>query len=739
MRRQLSLLSLAALALVLGGCGVGGSGDIEKLLDDLRSESPRARRRAERNLAEHGRAIIKPLGKIVSCKNKDDKDFKEGSDTDSEEVKEELELDGDPIALRVVAARALGLMAKRASLARSEAENAAKPLLEVLHHNDKPLRIEAVKALGYFTQLSAPANDIILLLRDDDDEVAAAVAESLQHNVLQCIDRVVVPDEPQIAASAKKGDPALLGQRLEGTSDDMRLDVVQQIAATEDMKKGVPLLLERLAKDKSHDVRHASIRFCLAMLKKAKEAEAGASEKAEAMSPELVAELYTQFATSFEKDKDSRVAVLAARAVDQALAAPARDKKGTVAAAAAEAASKVLDTAKREKLEHFLTRLQVARDACERKLLEAAGDGDADDATRADTILALRDLHSTERNELLATFLDKEQGESSRIRRAAARVLARALTRAESKSDAALSKMAADALAVAMTDEDSIVKLIAAQALGGLGGDRGDRAVEYLVDLLAHKEAKVWTPAADALGTLRAQGLRVLTRLLRDKAAEEVPEDTEEDDRRKHEQNLVGIICGIGNIVGDLDAKEQASAGCGDALGAVLAAARSELPAVRLAAVEALGNFRGRPTAIQTLADALHDDSKDVRWYAARALERRGAAAVKALTAALDDADVGATAARALARIAARGDAPDRVTTDVVRTLIERSTTAQGESKAVVVWAIGEVLGRPPSAPAAAEARKALVAARDDPANPDAARFAASALDRLERRAAKRE
>ena len=66
------------------------------------------------------------------------------------------------------------------SLARSEAELAAKPLLEALKKTDLPeLRLEAAKALGYFTQLSSPVNDLILLLREDDEELVKAASASL--------------------------------------------------------------------------------------------------------------------------------------------------------------------------------------------------------------------------------------------------------------------------------------------------------------------------------------------------------------------------------------------------------------------------------------------------------------------------------------------------------------------------------------------------------------------------------
>jgi len=668
---------LAALALAVAGCGGRAGRNVEKLLADLMSESPRTRARAERYLAEHGRAIITALSSILTGE-------------DYEEIKKEQEIEQDRKALRVPAARALGLMGKGASLARSEAERAAEPLIKVLGSDDRALRIEAAKALGYFTQLSAPANDLIVLLREDDQELVDAATASLARNALQSVYRIVLREEPPAAAAEK--DWGRLMERINTTDDDIRLDTVRELAASRD-PRAPPLLLDRLAKDTSRDVRYAALCFAVDAAKDDK--PAGFAQK-----------LYEQLPTSFAKDDDSRVAFSAA---------------------------KLLRTRQPELVSKFLERVEAATDKCEDKLLKDAANDEFDAGTRADAIDALSLLPSQKRDELLARFLNPDQGERARIRRAAAGVLALSDT-----------PTAIEALRAAMQDEDSVVKLVAAQALGRRGNLD---AVKYLVDLLSHREAKIRAPAADALGTLGAKALPALVGHLNtsldkaDKLAKwQVPlrklkrqhklaseeedeierlekaiEDYKSKEPRRNEKHIAwGILSGLGRIAAEIG--PQAA----PALDAVVRAARCHDLDVRRAATNALADFRA-PKAVETLATRLKDPDETVRWYATTALEKHGDAAIPALTAALDDPEVAATAATSLARV---GKAAS------IEPLIARLKSAKAATRAAFVWSIGELLKRHPLTPQAKAARDALTAESQRTDEPEAARLARYALAR---------
>ena len=695
MRTRYALVFLAALAVGLAGCGAGGSRDVEKLLEALDSGSERSVARATRSLAEHGRAIIKPLSAIIT-----------GEDIEELEMSEER-----AASLRVPAARALGLMAEHASLARTEAENAAKPLLQALTDEDKALRIAAVSALGHFTQLSGPANDIVLLLREDDPDITQAVVGALTNNVLQSIDRVVLPDEP--VAAAARTQWAELRERLAGTDDDMRLEAVRELAGVAPERR-VPELIRLLSSDKSNDVRYAALRLCLAALDETPD------------SP-FAPKLYETFATAFADDKDSRVLVRTAQ---------------TLRERSPELVSKVL------------SRLDAAREACEAKLLETAGNTGArkfDAATRSDAIFALRNLHGPRRDELLARLVDREKGrEPVRIRRAAARVLATA-KEPGSASDA-LPTIATEALRTAMRDPDSIVKLVAAQALGR-GGHPEDvkNAVTYLVDLLSHKEAKIRTPAADGLGTLGPKALPdLVTQLdgsldrtdqfakhevpLRELRAKKEPTGEELDKIEQLEEAVAaleaeaedrdekhiawGITSGIGAIAAAVEPEVAVAA-----LDVVLRAARCHYADVRRVAADALGNFRGEEAgsarAIAALMAALADEDPTVRWYATTALERHGPAAVPALTRALANDATAALAAGCLGRIGGPDD---------LKPLVDRLPSAAGKARGAIVWAVGELLRRHPESPHAAAARAALTAAAGQEPDSEAARLARHAL-----------
>ena len=674
MRKLLLSVLLASLALG-AGCSGRSTRDIEKLLADLMSPSPSARASAERSLTEHGRAVIKPLSNLVTLK-------------DIEQTVQEYHIRKDPKELRIPAARALGVIAARASLARSEAETAAKPLLDVLKSDGTPLRIEAVRALGKFTQLSGPANDLILLLREDNQELIDAVTESLAANALQSVYRLVLPEEPPATAAEK--DWGRLLERIRSTDDDIRLDTVRELAASRD-PRAAPVLLERLASDKSRDVRYAALTFCV--------------PAAEADKPEgFAAKLYAQLPTSFENDDDSRVALLAAQLL--------RERKPDLVG-------------------KFLARVDAARATCETSLLADATNTGYDAATRADAIDALALLPGQRRDGVLAGFLDPASDARARVRRAAAGVLA--------TSD---SETAIGALRKAMNDSDSIVKLVAAQALGR----RGDlEAVKYLVALLSDKEAKIRTPAADALGTLGARALPVLIEYLtaslerfKELARWEVPlaqlqskesltsqEEAEarrlqaaiaefrrKEGARDEKYTAWGIVSGIGRIAGQIGPQ---AAG---ALDAIVEAAQCHDVDVRRIAVDALANFAGEK-AIAALVKALSDPDESVQWYAARGLEEHGPAAISALVTALGDESVAATAAASLGRI---GDA------ETLRPLLAQVGSATGETKAAIVWSIGELLNRHPDSPHAAAARKALEAASQSTDAPDAAHLARYAL-----------
>ena len=684
MRARFLLVLAASFAGALCGCSGRATRNIEKLLADLDSDSPKRRARAERNLAEHGRAAIKPLSSIVTG-----------------EGVEDLELSGDWKALRLPATRALGLMAARASLARSEAELAAKPLLEAVNaaDGDGAVRVAAAKALGNFAQLTSPVNALILLLREPDDELATAAAESLVRNALHSIYRLILLEEPPAAAAGQK-DWARLGERLRSTDSDIRLEAVRDLAASDD-PRAAALLLQRIAGDKSADVRYQALRYC-------------ESVAAKAPGGAFAAKLHGQLATAFAKDKDSRVVLVAAQ---------------------------LLRTRQAELVGRFVERVERATVLCEKRLLADAASDDYDAATRSDAVNALARAPGDERDALLARLVDIAQGEPARIRRAAASVLASAKTDAEPRR---LTETARKALGIAMKDRDGIVKLVAAQALGR---DGDTEAVKFLVDLLSHEEAKIRTPAADALGTLGAKALDVLVGKLTESLANagelaqwEVPlaklrrktelsaadeasvsklEETIEEYRRSHpgraEKSIAwGIVTGLGNIAGEI------GDGAAPALDAVVQAAQCHYVAVRRAAANALASF-GSEKAVGVLVAALKDPDETVRWHAAAALERRGASSVPALVQALGDDDTVALAASSLGRIGG---------SNALEPLLGRLGQARGAARAAVVWSIGELLRRHPASPQAAAARDALRKASQLADDPEAARLARYALAR---------
>jgi HEAT repeat protein len=687
MRKRALRVWLPLLLAGLVGCGARGTRDVEKLLNDLASDSERRQRRAERALAEHGRAMINAISAVIT-----------GEEIEGLELAESRRQE-----LRVPAARALGVMAERASLARTEAENAAKPLLAALDDENRELRITAANALGHFTQLSEPAGHIVLLLREDDPELVRAAIDALRNNVLQSIDRLVPPEEPAVTAEVRTEWERVL-ERLKGTDADIRLEAVRELATVRPAR-AVPILLDRLVNDQSPEVRDTALRIALDMARENPEAD-------------FVPQVEAQLARTFQEDEDSRVVLRAAHAL-------AREEAPKQVAA-------------------FLERVARAVEACEEKLLRGAGEEGRselgyDDATRADFIWALRNLHSPERDALLARLLQPQQDESGRIRRAAARVLARADSEA-----------AAEALRTAMEDPDSIVKLVAAQALGR----RGDlEAVNYLVELLSHRDVKIRTPAADGLGTLGAKALPVLIRQLeqtlqaaRTRAQWEVPlrelerqrdltdeQEAERDrllaQRRKHaeraegEKNLQhvawGITSGIAGIAGEIGPDAAAPA-----LEAVLRAAKCHYPDVRRAAARALGHLGGRK-AMDALIVRLADRDESVRFYASTALEAQGAAAVPALVAALENEQVAAIAADTLGRLAAP---------QALQPLVEGAAAAGGEARSSIVWAIGATLRSHADAPGADAARKLLASVATSDPTPQTARLARHALRQLRRR-----
>ncbi len=659
MRTRALWVWLPLLAAALVGCGARGAADVEKLLRDLSSDSPQAQRRAEKALAEHGRAMIGLISSIIT----------------GEEMEDLILSEAHRRELRVPAAKALGVMAERASLARTEAENAAKPLLAALDDENREVRITAVNALGHFTQLSGPAGHIVLLLREDDPGLVQAATEALRNNVLQSIDRLVPPEEAVVTAEVKTEWQRVL-ERLKAADADIRLEAARELATVEP-SRAAPLLLDRLANDQSPEVRDAALRILLDAAEDNPEAD-------------FVGTVEEQLAQTFQEDESSRVVLRAAHALAR------REPTKQVTA--------------------FLGRVEKAVEACEEKLLKGASevgrtDLGYDDATRADFIWALRNLHSPERDELLARLLQPEQDESARIRRVAARVLAQAESAA-----------AAEALRIAMQDPDSIVKLVAAQALGR----RGDlEAVNYLVDLLNHRDVKIRTPAADGLGTLGAKALPVLVRQLNEvlQAAEREKPLAEgrqprgrADDARNIEHVAWGIASGIAGI-----AKEIGADAAAPALDVMLRAATCHYADVRRAAVRGLGHLGGEK-AIAALADRLADRDESVRFYAGAALEEQGKAAVPGLLAALDNEKAAAIAADTLGRLAMP---------QALAALVKRADNVTGEARGSVVWAIGATLRRHPDAAGAEDARKLLTSIVDSEQTPHSARLARHALRRL--------
>ena len=680
MRVRLTRLLPVAVVL-LAGCSGGAVRDLEKLLTYLTSDSPRARARAEKSLAEHGRTFIKPLGNILTGK-------------DLKQTVEDYNIKADPASLRVPAAEALGVIAAKASLARSEAETAAEPLLEALWDDDRAVRIAAAKALGHFTQLSEPANDLILLLREDDEALVAAATASLANNALRAIYRLVPTPEPTPEKAEK--DWARLVERLRSTDSDIRLDTVRELAACGD-PRAADLLLDRLVNDESRDVRFAAFCFCQGAA--LHDTPKGFAHK-----------FFAQLPKSFQKDDDSRVVVLAA---------------------------KLLKNREPALVGKFLERLDGAIAQCRQRLVELATSGAYEAASRADAINALALLPGTERDELLAHLLDPKTGERARVRRAAAGVLAASNT-----------DVATKALEKVMKDDDRIVKLIAAQALGRLHGNL--EAVRYLVDLLSDPEEKIRTPAADAIGTLGTKAVPVLVEQLRqaladatqlaqwevplrklEAKAELSPEDAAKarelrdaiaDFNDKHpgrnvKYTLWGIVTGLGRAA---ETGPQPPA----ALDALIEALDCHYPEVRRVAAEALGHF-DEPKALDALAKALDDPDPTVRWYAAGSLERHPTGAVPRLVAALAKPNATAEAAAALGRLA------DPAALDP---LVASLAAAQGRGRENIVWAIGQVLRRNPRCKGADRARQALAAASRQEDAPEVARLARQALAKLSTR-----
>jgi len=671
---------LAGLAILVAGCSGGPVRNIERLLTYLASDSLRARARAEKSLAEHGRTFIKPLSNILTGK-------------DLEQTVEDYNIKSDPATLRVPAAEALGVIAAKASLARSEAETAAEPLLAVLWGDDRAVRIAAAKALGRFTQLSAPANDLILLLREDDEELVKAATASLANNALRAIYRLVPRPEPTPQRAEK--DWARLLERLRSTDSDIRLDTVRELAASGN-PKAADLLLDRLANDTSRDVRFAAFCFCM--------------EAALRGEPKGFAQKFaTQLPVSFKKDDDSRVVLLTAR---------------------------LLKGREPQLVGKFLERVEGAIGECRKRLVELATSSAYEAASRADAINALALLPSTERDELLARLLDREAGERARVRRAAAGVLADSPT-----------PVAVAALEKAMADQDRIVKLIAAQALGRRGKLE---AVRYLVDLLSDAEAKIRTPAADAIGTLGPKAVPVLVEELRQALAEatqlaqwEVPlgkleakgeltadEEAKAEElrqaiadfREKHpgrsvNYTLWGVVTGLGRIAAAASPRPAA------ALDALIEALDCHYAEVRRVAAEALGHL-DEPKALEALGEVLDDPDPSVRWYAAGSLVRRGKAAVPFLVAALAKPNGAGDAAAALGKLADPA---------ALAPLVASLAKAPAPARENIAWAIGRILRRNPGCPGAQQARNALAAASRLANAPGVARVARQALAALPR------
>jgi len=675
-----SLLRKVALGavVVVAGCSGGTVRDIERLLAYLTSDSARSRARAEKSLGEHGRTFIKPLSNILAHK-------------DLEETVEAYGIKADPATLRVPAAQALGVIAAKASLARSEAESAAQPLIEALWDEDRAVRVAAAKALGQFTQLSEPANDLILLLREDEEELVEAATASLADNALRAIYRLVPQLEP-VPEKAEKDWGRLL-ERLGSTDSDIRLDTVRELAASGDAR-AAELLLDRLANDSSPDVRFAAFCYC---------AQAALADSPKGFAQKFLAQL----PISFKNDKDSRVVVWAARML--------KDREPALVG-------------------KFLERLEAATARCRERLVELATNTAYEAASRADAINALVLLPGIERDELLARLLDRDAGERARVRRAAAGVLADSAT-----------SVAAAALEKAMADDDRIVKLIAAQALGRRGKLQ---AVRYLVDLLSDPEDRIRTPAADAIGTLGPRAVPVLVEQLRQSLADATqlaqwevplrkleakaelsPEEEEKADQlreaiaefndkhpgRSVKYTLWGIVTGLGRIAAS--ASERPAA----ALDALIEALGCHYPEVRRVAAEALGHYPD-PEALEALAKALDDPDPSVRWYAVVSLQRHPKAAAPLLVAALEKPNGAADAAAALGRLA------DPAALDA---LVARLGDAPPQVRENAAWAIGQVLRRNPDCKGAERARQALAAASRREDAPALARLARQALAAL--------
>lgn len=340
----------------------------------------------------------------------------------------------------------------------------------------------------------------------------------------------------------------------------------------------------------------------------------------------------------------------------------------------------------------------------------------------AESLARLRDPRATR------VLIDSLSNADWRVRSRATQVLARVA------ADGSLDQ-AVGPLARALADDDPVVRYYAAEALIGIGA----KGVPALIEILrSHREADR-DRAARVLWRIGAPAVDPLIAILQERNS-----TAETRASAAHTLGLIGdgrAIKGLATMLSDdrYFVRQQAARALGlmgaPALDLLFEMARSSTPAIREAAIEALGNSnsaRAIDRVIEALADSnlnvraaavralgesssenvvphlmtlLRDESSTFRAQAAASLAKLGGVALPGLIRALKDPkpSVRQLAAEALGSIGSR---------DAVAPLIELVTTDQSGARPEAIEALGKIGDPAAVAPILAVMRTGSVAVR---------------------------
>ena len=432
------------------------------------------------------------------------------------------------------------------TLQRMASPESAAMLVDITRGPEAPARVvlAAIEALGRSGQDKA-RDSLAKLVRREGGQYVSAAAVALA----QLGDARAVPH---------------LKTMLETADADARLRIASALGEVRDDQAAGPLL--PLLDSDQAEVREA------AALSLAQIASPVAADKLRASLPNLSGDAYEAAAISLCRAGDEKA--LAAMTREAGAASP-RQAAAVGALSALARATRARQTA--EKLFEKLTSELKAEDKKVRlKAANALG------------VLAAVIGSGRVSEPLVPLLKDKD----AKVRIAVAGILrqqgADQITKYRSQ------------LAEAMKDENSEVKLIAAEALGSIGEVT---AIGYLVDLLKDKESRIRLPALEALGKLGGA------------AVDQLIEKAQGDVRW-------GIVTALGEI------------GDSKALSLLLTSLTDSDENVRVAAAIALGKIPDQKSVVP-LVTRLQDDSARVRTYAKQALVKLGPRAVEALAEAL--------------------------------------------------------------------------------------------------------